>query len=197
MLSVVTPSTVEPVSVADVKAQARIDHDDEDELIAAYITSARQWCEAYVGRNLTDGTNVLRLSLDSFYDERYCNCGVIYLPNPPLAASTMSITYTDSTGGTTTWASTDYIVDSYSSPARITPTYNGIYPVTRCQMNSVNITYTAGYTTGTVPAGCKTAIKMLAAHLYENREATKEGGVSDVPFGLTALLDPHKFGSYP
>lgn len=200
MLSVVTPSTVEPVSIAEVKAHSLIDHNHQDDVIAGFITAARQYCEAYLNRKLTGGTNALRLSMDGFCDPRYVNCGVIELPQPPLASSTsVAITYTNSTGGTSTFASSDYIVDSYSEPARIAPAWNAIYPVTQQVMNAVTITYTAGYSTASeVPQGIRTAIKMLAAHWFESREPIIVGTiVADLPFGLNALLDPHKWGAYP
>lgn len=44
-----------------------------------------------------------------------------------------------------------------------------------------------------VPAGVIEAIKMLAAHLYENREASLVGITSaELPFGLMDLLTPYR-----
>jgi hypothetical protein len=43
----------------------------------------------------------------------------------------------------------------------------------------------------------KEAIRQLAAHLYENREATLVGVTSqDLPFGLMALLMPYRSWSF-
>ena len=45
----------------------------------------------------------------------------------------------------------------------------------------------------TVPAPVKEAIRQLAAHLYENREATLSGVTAqELPFGLLDLLTPYR-----
>lgn len=196
-LSVVSVSTVEPVSVSEFKVHQRIDQDLENDLCQALITSAREHCEAYLNRRLTVGTNTLRLSLDSFYDPRYSQCGTIYLPEPPLTSTTtVSVTYLSSDGSTgTTVSSSVYTVDAYSQPARIRPAYGEVWPVPICELNAVNVTYDVGYTTGAdVPSGVKVAIKLMAGHLYEHREAVNEGGLVEIPLGIRALLDPHKWG---
>lgn len=197
-LSVVTASTVEPVSVAEFKVHQRIDNDEENDLCRALISAAREHCEAYLNRRLTVGTNTLRLSLDSFYDCRYVRDGSILLPEPPLTSTTtVSITYVstaDSTG--TTVSSSVYTVDAYSQPARIRAAYGEVWPVPICELNAVNVTYGVGYTTGSdVPTGIKVAIKMLAGTWYENREAFITGTIAEeLPIGIRALLDPHKWG---
>ena len=44
-----------------------------------------------------------------------------------------------------------------------------------------------------MPAQVKEAIRQLAAHLYENREATMVGvSVQSLPFGLLDLLMPYR-----
>jgi uncharacterized phiE125 gp8 family phage protein len=198
MLSVITPSTAESVSLAEVKAQARIDHADEDDLIAAYIVAARQWCESYVSRPLTATAVTYRLQLVTFCDPRYYHKGVIYFPVAPVLATT-GISYLPSDGSSsTTWASSDYTFDTNSEPARLAPIYGAVYPDTLSQLDAITIPFTAGYSTAAdVPQGCRTAIKMLAAELYENRESIVTGTiVAEVPFGVKALLDPHRWGGY-
>ena len=195
MLSVVTASTVEPVSVAEVKQQARIDHKHEDDLIAAYIAAARQWCETYVQRPLNGSAVTYRLTMDSFCDQRYMRGDVIYLPRPPFLGLS-GIVYYDSDGDLQLFI--DPITDITSEPGRIQPELDQYWPTdVRAKIGSVLITYTAGYSSvSAVPQGCRTAIKMLAAHWYENREPVAAGAGTEVPFGLTALLDPHKWGGY-
>lgn len=195
MLSVVTASTVEPVSVAEVKAQARIDHAEEDDLIAAYLTAARQWCEAYVTRPLAGSAVSYKLILDNFCDPRYMRGDIIYVPIAPFIGLT-SVTYSDADGDTQLF--TGSLVDTAGEPARIQPTLGEYWPAVRDRIASVDIRFQAGYSAiASVPQGCKTAIKMLAAHWYEHREPVVTGTIiQDVPFGLQALLDPHKWGGY-
>lgn len=48
-----------------------------------------------------------------------------------------------------------------------------------------------------VPPGVIEAVKMLAAHLYENREASLIGVTSaELPFGLMELIGPYRFWSF-
>ena len=42
----------------------------------------------------------------------------------------------------------------------------------------------------------KEAIRQLAAHLYENREATIPTAVWELPFGLLTLLEPYREWSF-
>lgn len=47
--------------------------------------------------------------------------------------------------------------------------------------------------TGTIPAALIHALKMYAAHLYENREATAfSGSGAEVPMGFHDLIGPHR-----
>lgn len=53
--------------------------------------------------------------------------------------------------------------------------------------------YTGGALTESSPAPLKEAARMLAAHLYENREASLVGVTADaLPFGLMDMLTPYR-----
>ena len=47
---------------------------------------------------------------------------------------------------------------------------------------------------GAVPHDLREALKQLAGHLYENREATfiGQGAVTEVPFGFHELIGPYR-----
>ena len=51
-LSVVTAPAQEPVTVAVARKHLRVDHLDDDDIIAMYLTSAREWIENFLGRVL-------------------------------------------------------------------------------------------------------------------------------------------------
>ena len=60
----IDPPATEPVTVAEAKAHARIDIDDDDAMVAALITAARQWVEDTTGRCLI--TQQWKLTLDNW-----------------------------------------------------------------------------------------------------------------------------------
>ena len=56
-------------------------------------------------------------------------------------------------------------------------------------MQAVRITFTAGWSSaGLVPARLKRAVKLLAGHLYEHREATLEARLERIPAGLRSFI---------
>ena len=156
--------TVEPITVQNLKAHARIgDVSDEDPLAAEWITGCREMVEVDCQAALC--TQTWTLQFDEF------PCDVIEIPIWPLASVT-SVTYIDNDGATQTWSSSYYIVNTASKPGRITLAYNAVWPVARCQENSVTVTFVAGFGVATaVPQIYKQAIRLLAAECFISREA--------------------------
>ena len=144
----------------------------EDDLLTALITAARQQVEAITQRALI--TQTWDLFLDEFpdYDERK---PYIALPFGNLQSVT-SVAYTDSDGTVTTMDVTDdYLVNANSEPGRICLPYGASWPsFTAHPVNPIAIRYTAGYgaTAASVPAAIRTALKMIAESLYNDRSAT-------------------------
>ncbi len=66
-LQVVTPASVEPLSVAEAKSHLRITHTLEDELIEGYIQAAINWASEEMRRVLID--TEVRYSFDRFPDK--------------------------------------------------------------------------------------------------------------------------------
>lgn len=217
-LKLITAPVTEPISLEDAKLFLRLDADPgvEDTLIEALIIAARQKAEAIISRQLITATWEMRL--DRFpcygfnqagfgsiknYDLGYHHQGltdIIYLPYPPLQ-SVDSIKYLDESGTEQTLIeNTDYLVDTYSEPARITPAYNVFWPFTRPVVNAVRIVFTAGYgdAPGDVPEAIMNWIKALVGSLWENRETVfvAPNTVNMVELGfLDGLLDEYKMHS--
>jgi uncharacterized phiE125 gp8 family phage protein len=72
-----TPPAVEPLTLDEAKAYLRVEHNDEDESIAALITAARLQVEAQTRRALI--TQCWRLSLDAWPES-----GVVSVRPAPL-----------------------------------------------------------------------------------------------------------------
>jgi uncharacterized phiE125 gp8 family phage protein len=187
-----TPPAVEPVTLAEAKAHLRVDIATDDALITSIIKAAREWCEEYLDRSLVHTQWTMRM--DSFPHE-------FVLPRPPMATSgtvtATTITYTLETQAVETLDTATYRVDRHDTPGRIRVVYAGTWPAHLFDENSVTVTWYGGYgADGTsVPAAIRSAMLMVISHLYEHRTAVAPSG-SEVPLGVKALLDAHRWGSY-
>ena len=176
-LVVVTTPTEEPITLAQAKEHLRVDGTDEDALIGTYISAARLKCEELSRRAFV--TQTLALVLDCWPDE-----SIVKLPRPPLISLT-SVIYKDSTGTPTTWGSSNYVIDTFSTPGRLALASGMSWPgVTLYPIGGVKITYQAGYgAASAVPEIYKQAVKLLTAFYYENREQLDE-----IPKGIRDML---------
>ena len=181
-----------PVSLAEIKAQSRIDFDDEDTLLALLIDAATARLD---GINGLLGRALVRqswaMTLDGFKP-------AIELPLPPLV-SVDAVTYRDATGAAQTFASTFYTVSGAGGgdPATLRPV--GVWPATDGAPDAVTIAFMAGYgDAADVPAPLRQAILMHVAHLYENREAgIHDGGsILETPFGWSDLTRAYRLWSF-
>jgi uncharacterized phiE125 gp8 family phage protein len=187
-----TQPAVEPVTLAEAKAHLRVDISTDDALISAIVKASREFCEEYLDRSLVYTQWTMRM--DAFPWE-------IELPRPPVAqAGTTTatvVTYTLETQATATLDTSTYRVDRTATPGVIRTVYAGTWPSHLFDENSVSVTWWGGYgTDGTaVPAAIRSAMLMVVSHLYEHRTAVAPG-MSEVPFGVKALLDTQRWGSY-
>ena len=170
-----TAATISAMEVSELKQHLRIDIDDEDQLLQAYIDAATAFVERDAEIALLTQTWALRL--DCFPP------WTIELRRPPVA-SVSSVVYLASDGTSTTLAASTYRLDAYSRPPRLTPAYNEVWPDTYPVTNAVTITFVAGETSrATIPAAAKQAIRLLCGHWYRNRETVVSTGA--VPQELT------------
>ncbi len=182
------PST-EAVSTADLKSWMRVDASDEDTLIGNLAGAARNAFETETHRQLITATWKLRLTVFP--------AGEIVLPVSPLQSVT-SITYVDNDDVTQTVSSDDYDVDTKSTPGRIRPSSGNDWPSdSRGHTEDVIITFVAGYgdASSDVPDGITAAVKLLAAHWFENREASSVVNLSVLPLAYRSLVRHYHDGT--
>lgn len=189
-LKLITDSVTDPITVSEMKENSRIDGTAEDTLVANLVASATDLCEHKVNRQFVSAT--WKLTLNDFPCDRF-----IKIDLPPLQSVT-SIQYYDTDGTQQTFDSSNYTVDTNSEPGRVYLNSGSSWPSTESQRyNSVEITFIAGYgAAADVPQGIKQAITMMASHFYENREATTETNLKDVPMAVESLLERYKWGKY-
>ncbi len=168
-LVAVTPPVGEPITLTEVKAWCRVTGDQDDGVLAALITTARQ---SFDGRDAWFGRALLNQTWDYNLD-CFPQCGVIYVPLPPLQ-SVASVKYLDTSGVQQTLPPVNYFVDVGALPGRITPTYGTTWPSARFAPNAVTVRFTAGYGPNpqTVPMEIRVWLRQLVAYLFENRQAT-------------------------
>ena len=183
---------VEPVTITEAKAHLRVDTDDDNSYIMGLVAAARGWVEEYLDRSLVYTQWTMRMDAIPWEIE---------LPRPPVAqAGTTTatvVTYTLETQATATLDTSTYRVDRTATPGVIRTVYAGTWPSHLFDENSVSVTWWGGYgADGTaVPAAVRSAMLMVVSHLYEHRTAVAPG-MSEVPFGVKALLDTQRWGSY-
>jgi uncharacterized phiE125 gp8 family phage protein len=210
----VTPPTVEPITLQQAKSQCRVDFPDDDLLITGLITAARQYAEKRTNRAFYTQTWLRTLDFFPLYgrmdgsrspSERdtwpygtwYWDRVTIDLPHNRVQSVT-SITYIDSNGDTQTLPTSAYNVDVTSMPARITPNQGMFWPILNNYIpGSVQITYVAGsygdgVDTNTIPQTIVQAMLMLIAHWYTHREAASELPLKNLPLAVDALLETEK-----
>lgn len=174
------PPTQTPVSLEEVKARLKIDHNDEDSLLAQYLESATDYAQEYQWSQLCTATFVERF-------DRFPR--VFRLQRNPIQSVT-SVTYVDTAGTTQTLtANTDYTVDIYSKPGRIVPAYSKSWPTSRGHINDVTVTYVAGYgTPNDVPDNVKTALL-----LKTDQQRSSCGDPSALDKAIHGYLDKQSF----
>lgn len=176
----------EPVTLEEVKAHMRVDHDDEDARIADFIRAATS---RFDGRDGSLGlcliTQGWKLTLDRFSPE-------ISIPLPPCQ-SVDAIRYIAADGTAKTLAASGWRVFGLGAPnARIRPAEGKDWPATRYQPDAVTISFTAGFGNdpADIPEPIRAAIKMRAGHLYEHREGVTlgTGFMTETPDGTEDLV---------
>ncbi|MBM3529053.1 MAG: hypothetical protein FJX62_13270 [Alphaproteobacteria bacterium] len=177
-----TPPEVEPIALAEAKHYLRVEHADDDDIIAALIAGARIHVEALTRRALIAQT--WRLVRNRWpADGR-----IAVFPVPLRALAAARVCKAD---GTAQALDVDaFNVDTVGGVLSLAP---GVLPAPGRVAGGIELDIDAGYgeAPDDVPEPLRQAIRMLAAHWYENRGVTGEHAAV-LPQGVTALLAPFR-----
>lgn len=170
----VTPPAVEPLSVAEVQAHLRLDTQDDNAWLQGAIRTARQRCENVTGRTLVTQTWDL-------YADKWPGYGTIELVRylSPVQSVT-EVAYTPENGSELVFASSNYVVDTYSVPARIVLRGNAAWPGAVLEpVNGVRVRVVCGYGADglSVPAELRAGMLLMIGDLYEYRESNYPAGM--------------------
>ena len=174
-LRVITPPTIEPVTLPEARRQCSIDDVGDDAILAGYILAERQWIEQVTGRAIM--TQTLEMTLDDFPS------GEILLPRQPVA-SIVSISYTDTAGSPQTVAS--YQLDATQLIARLAPAYGASWPSTRGTPGNVKVRFIAGESQAPAPIKAAILLRVQAQYTREPKDSDMLTGAAD------ALLSPYR-----
>lgn len=183
-LTTIAPPSNEPVTLAELKAAARVDIPDDDVYIASLGVAARRliertWDCALVSQTLllaidrfpTAGNPYLwqqyswgywgdRIPMTALSGAWWPDRAAVHVPRPPLQ-SVVSLQYYDPAGNLQTADPSTYQVDTLRRPGRIMPAVGQYWPYLQQRPDAVQITFLAGFgpattATGGIAAGSST-----------------------------------------
>lgn len=185
-LVIQTASTEEPISLAELKEDRRIDHSDEDADLGVLITAVRkQLEEAY-------WTQFCTATWDQYFD----GFASQFKLRPPPVGTVASVKYTDVAGDEQTVDASVWEQGLVNGVGVVRLAFNQTWPSgARGHPDSVVIRFTAGYgAAADVPEPIRRAMLLYCGHLYENREPVVIGAsVAKVPHGIGDLMTPYSF----
>jgi uncharacterized phiE125 gp8 family phage protein len=177
---------VEPITLAEAKQFIRVEHDDDDDIIAALIAGSRIHVETQTRRALI--TQSWRLVRD-VWPELGC---VPVLPVPLRTLDAARVHKSD--GSTLALDIAAFAVDKAAAPARLAFA-RGALPAPERTVGGIEIDVTCGYGDApqNVPEPLRQAIRLLVAHWYENRGLVAIGHeVAVLPQTAAALIGPYR-----
>jgi uncharacterized phiE125 gp8 family phage protein len=180
-----SPPPIEPVSLAEAKAYLRVEHNDDDDVIAALIAGARVHIEALTRRALiTQSWRLIR-------DEWPADGRIAVTPVPLREVLAARVYKLD--GSPQAIDTAAFVADMASAPAVLGFTL-GAVPSPGRTVGGIEIDVEVGYgdAASDVPLPLRQALRMLLAHWYENRGLLGENGFVPLPQGAAALLAPYR-----
>lgn len=188
--ALLVPPGEEPVTLADLKSQLRVEINDEDELLISFIAAARAHVEALTRRNLV--TQNWRIYLD-VWPQRSCAPPfgrVVELPLAPVAR-VLAVRFYDELGVAQIVDPQQYRLDQARVPARLV--IDGIGRQPGHHGNGIEIDVVVGYgDAAAVPAPLKQAILRLAALWFEHRHDGDIASLAPTPAVVDALVAPYR-----
>jgi uncharacterized phiE125 gp8 family phage protein len=174
----------EPLTLAEVKAFLRVDHDDDDDLITSLMIAARIHVEAETRRALI--TQTWRLTFDC-----WPGVGRIDVRPAPLR-SLVGARVHDSVSVTHDVDDEAFVVDTVSSTLAFAP-WALAQPGRALAGIEIDIVVGYGDAASDVPEPLRQAMRLLIAHWYENRRisgtTTEE---APLPLAFAALVAPYR-----
>lgn len=206
-VQLITPPTVEPVSLEEAKTHIRLEESVDDAYIEGLIVAARQHIEGVCWRGLLkqtwkrtmsgfDGYNVLENG-PSWLGRETLRRPYIDLPRGHLNETPgVIVEYLDENGNTQTLDGSKYLIDSSEfRNGRLHPV--DAWPSTLVRFDAVRITYNVGWTAAeNVPAPLRHAVLLLIGQMYEYRTPEITGTIAtEMKFTIDALTQQYRLAN--
>jgi uncharacterized phiE125 gp8 family phage protein len=176
---------VEPVTLDEARAFLRVEHNDDDEVIAALTAGSRIHVEAQTRRALI--TQSWRITADSWPQD-----GRLTVLPAPLQALTAARVY-GLDGNTQALDVQAFVPDVGASALAFAP---WALPAPGRLAAGIELDVTVGYGDAAidVPEPLRQAIRLLTAHWYDNRGLVVASGASGalLPSTVAALIGPYR-----
>jgi uncharacterized phiE125 gp8 family phage protein len=173
-IRLIAPPVAQPVTVDALRRHLRVDHTDEDAVIAALRDAAVGWLDGWSG--------VLgRAIMPQTWRQEFAGWGDLRLLLPDVSAIT--VTWRDAVGAMQPAPVAALVVDAQGWLVRAEG------PAT----DMVRVDLVAGMTPQRLPAA-QALICMVVAHWFEARAAVLGGAGAEVPMGAEALIGALRWG---
>lgn len=194
-IKIITAPSSTPISVAEAKANSRVDASDEDSQFARWIKEAVALAENYMRAAIMQRR--VEQTVDAFPDaEVEIELPPAWNSTTPVAApiALVSLTYVDSAGATQTVATTDYTIDDTNWPFWMLPAFDFDWPETQGSANDVRVRYDTGYASAAdVPEDILGWLLAYVDHKYHHRGAVLANGKTiELPTSFFGQLDPYR-----
>lgn len=182
-LELVTAPSALPLSLAEAKAQMRVEHSDDDALINRLIAVA----VAYVDVQGALGAAMITQIWGQWVGQ---NAGTVRLLLGPFQAVT-AVKYYDIDNALQTATLSNFQIVGTKNNKTISPKTGFNWPTTFQRDDAIKIEYRIGFGNAStdVPQNIRHAMLMLIGFHYENRENELIGTISKtLPFGFEEML---------
>lgn len=194
-IKVITPNANLPIDLSEMKAHLYLVGTADDAELTNKILEIKELAENFTHRFFL--TTVAEYALDGFPSESR----ELWIPRPPLV-SVQKVEYYDVDGVLQEMPLSDFFVDTRSTIGKLVLKSGKSFPATEeGRPNSVVITFTAGYgnTHASLPKDLKTALKLLVASNWENRQedfVIQGVGIKALPKGGWYTLWAYKWDKF-